>query len=114
MSKYGLEFSGTAATFKIKPPDDVSRHSAYFTIVGGNEPGSFFFNSKDMRSFQWITLSMTLMSRLIEKGATVDELIEILEETFQPGGDYVIPGSNVRVNSVVHHLAICLKEHLKK
>lgn len=102
-------------TYKLKPPDNVSEHSIYFIIVGKDKPFAFFFNSKAMESFQWITGKMTDLSRLIEAGVPITMIIEDMKETFQPGGSYIIPdGTGRYVNSVVHHMGLVLEEHLEK
>lgn len=72
-------------------------------------------NSKDMSSFQWITGLMTSWSRQIEAGVPIDNLINDMKNTFQPGGDYIIPdGSGRKAHSVVHHLGLILEQHIKE
>jgi len=100
-------------TYKIKVPENISSHSAYFTIAGEPNPQIFFFNSKEMNSFQWITKCMTDMSRLIEAGVPIGNIINDMKETFDPGGSYIIPdGTGRQVNSVVHHLGLILEQHI--
>lgn len=100
-------------TYKVKVPDDISEHSAYFIIVGEPSPKMFFFNSKEMASFQWIVGKMTDMSRLIEAGVPIENIINDMKETFDPGGSYIIPdGTGRKVNSVVHHLGLILEQHI--
>lgn len=99
------------ATYKLRSPG-ISDHAAYFTIAG-EPPERFFFNSKEMESFQWIVGKMTDMSRMIEAGIPIEAVISDMKETFDPGGDYIIPdGSGRKVNSVVHHLGLILEQHI--
>ena len=99
-------------TYKLKPPEDVSEHAAYFTIVGDKRPIAFFFNSKDMKSFQWIISKMTDMSRMLEYNIPIEVIIKDMKTTFQPQGDYFIPGTDIHVHSVIHHLGLILEEHV--
>jgi hypothetical protein len=101
-------------TYKVKVPDDICAHSAYFIIVG-EPPEMFFFNSKAMESFQWIVAVMTGLSRQIEAGVEIEKIIDDMKETFDPGGAYIIPdGSGRKVHSVVHHLGLILEQHIAK
>jgi hypothetical protein len=99
-------------TYKVKVPENISKHAAYFTIAGDPDPKMFFFNSKAMESFQWIVTAMTNLSRLVEAGVPIEEIINDMKETFDPGGSYIIPdGTGRKVNSVVHHLGLILEQH---
>ena len=122
MNQETKQFPGK--TYKLRAPG-VSEHAAYFTIAG-DPPEMFFFNSKEMESFQWITGKMTDMSRLLEEGKllednglrkpglSLEKVIDDMKETFQPGGDYIIPdGTGRKVNSVVHHLGLILEQHIR-
>jgi len=100
-------------TYKLKAPDDISKSAIYFTIVGDTTPKMFFINSKDMQSFQWIIALMTSYSRLLRMGSPVENIINDMKETFDPGGSYIIPdGSGVKVSSIVHHLGLVLEKHV--
>jgi len=101
-------------TYKLRAPDNVSRHAIYFTIVGDRGPERFFVNSKEMESFQWIIALMTSYSRQIGAGVHVNEIIRDMKGTFDPNGAYFIPdGSGREVNSLVHHLGLILEEHTR-
>ncbi len=101
-------------TYKLKSPG-ISDHAGYFTIVGGASPVAFFFNSKEMKSFQWIIALMTAYSRTLRAGGSVEKVLHDMTHTFDPGGGYIIPdGSGRRVNSVVHHLGLILEQHVKE
>jgi len=109
----GFDELDNSQTYKLITP--VSEHSIYFIIVGKEKPFAFFFNSRAMESFQWITAKMTDLSRLIEAGVPINMIINDMKETFQPGGSYIIPdGTGRYVNSVVHHMGLILEQHLKK
>lgn len=106
-----------SVTYKIKPPDDVSEHAGYFTIVG-DPPEAFFFNSKEMGSFQWILALMTAWSRQLRAGVKIESIIKDMKKTF--GNSYFIEGKSIvipkgeerQVHSVVHHLGIILEHHM--
>lgn len=109
--KYGIVETRREVTYKLKTP--VSDASIYFTIVGYPDIKALFFNSKEMESFQWITSLMTSFTRQLRAGIPVENIIEDMKDSFQPGGDYVIPdGSGNKVNSVVHHLGLILENHV--
>ena len=81
----GLMLDMESKTYKFSPPEDISPHAGYFTIAG-DPPEAFFINSKDMKSFQWITALMTSWSRQLEADVPIMDIIDDMKETFQPGG----------------------------
>jgi hypothetical protein len=99
-------------TYKLRAPQ-ISDYAIYFTIVGEGTPVAFFVNSKEMKSFQWVTALMTSYSRQLKQGTPIEEVIHDMHETFDPAGKYVIPdGSGREVNSLVHHLGLILEQHV--
>ena len=99
-------------TYKFRSPG-ISEHAAYFTIVGDDKPEAFFINSKEMQSFQWIIALMTSYSRQLQAGTPIEDIINDMKETFDPGGSYIIPdGSGREVHSVVHHMGLLLEQHV--
>lgn len=99
-------------TYKIKLPDNISKHAVYFTIVG-QPPTAFFINCKSMESFQWITALMTGISRQVQAGINVKTIISDMQETFDPGGSYFLEdGTGRKVNSLVHHLGLIIEHHI--
>lgn len=97
-------------TYKLKANE--SPHAIYFTIVRDHESRKvvgMFLNSKSMEFFQWTTALMTSYTRQMATGASVEEVIAQMKESFDPHGDYVVPRRGT-VNSVVHHLALILEE----
>lgn len=112
------------ATYKIVVPEDISRHSGYFIIVGAFEPTKFFLNSKEMGSFQWVSALMTSYSRQMRAGVPIEDIIKDMKETFDPNGSYFIPKVSsengvldsiigTQVNSIIHHLGLVLEIHMK-
>ncbi len=103
-----------SATYKLKIDPTKSDSAIYFTICGETIPRWLFINSKEMKSYQWITALMTSYSRLLKVGVPVTRIIEDMKETFDPGGKYTIPdGSGQEVNSIVHHLGLVLEKHME-
>lgn len=99
----------SSKTYKLRAPG-ISDHAIYFTIAGI----WLFINSKEMESFQWISALMTSISRQLESGTPVENIIKDMKETFDPGGSYIIPdGSGREAHSVVHHLGLILEQHVK-
>ena len=102
-------------TYKLKPP--IIDEAVYVTINdaeinGTMRPVELFINSKNMASFQWISLITRLLSahmRVAEEFPIfiVDEMMD----TYDPHGSYFIPGSGVKVNSIVAHIGWVLKQH---
>ncbi len=102
-----------SSTYKLKVPGE-SEQTIYFTIVGKN-PEAFFINSKKIDNFQWITALMTSYSRQVSAGISIQEIIIDMKNTFDPNGKYIInDGSGREVNSIVHHLALLLEQHLEE
>lgn len=95
-------------TYKVRPP--IYEEALYFTIVGEDKPEAFFFNSKEMESFQWIIQTMSSMSRRIELGDTIEAVIHDMKEQIDPNGGYHTKGREVK--SVVHHLGLILEAHI--
>jgi len=102
-----------SATYAVMVPDNISDHKGYFTIVGEFEPESFFLNSKEMGSYQWVTALMTSFSRQMAAGVPIENIISDMKGTFDPNGSYFIPGSGIEVNSIIHHLGIILENHME-
>lgn len=97
-------------TYKLKVPEDLSKHAIYFTVAGNNK--LFFINCKSMDSFQWISSLMTSWSRSIEAGVDIEDIIKDTKETFDPNGSYTIPGTDIKVNSILHHVGLILELHI--
>lgn len=101
-------------TYKFRVPGE-NEQTGYFTIVGEGTPEAFFLNSKEMRSFQWITALMTSYSRQLSCGACIEQIIKDMKETFDPNGHYIIPdGTGREANSIIHHLALILEQHMEE
>ena len=99
-------------TYKIRTGVDDA--AIYFIIVGNDKPFAFFFNSKKMENFAWITKCMNDMSRLLQASISIEQVISDMKEVFDPKGGYNIPdGSGRKVNSVIHHLGLVLEHHMK-
>lgn len=102
-------------TYKLKPPDDISKSALYFTVVGDGIPEAFFINSKAMESFQWIIALMTSYSRQLRAGVPIQKVVDAMKGTFDPHGKYIIEdGSGREVHSVVHHLGLVLEKHISE
>lgn len=102
----------SSKTYKIKTP--TSDKALYFTIVGVPDPVAFFINSKEMKSFQWISALMVSYSKAIRDGRPIKELIQDMKNVFDPNGSYFVEGGGgVQVNSLVHHLALIIEQHIK-
>ncbi len=106
MNTYGIVAMNKSATYKFKVP--TSEHSIYLTIVGNN---SFFVNCKEMKSFEYVTPLMTAYSKLINSGIPIKEVIQDMKEAFDPRGPYIMPGTNIKVNSIIHHFGLILEKH---
>jgi hypothetical protein len=106
-------------THKFKYPH--SEHAVYFTVVRTDDEElledrsssviGLFVNSKEMSNFQWVSALMTSCIKTLNRGGELSEIIELLCETYDPSGDYIIPKSKgKRVNGVVHHLGLILEK----
>lgn len=90
----------------------TSDKALYFTIVGDPDPIAFFINSKEMKSFQWISALMISYTRMYLSGVSIESIIEDMKLTFDPKGKYFIDGSGKEVNSLVHHLGLIIETHI--
>lgn len=104
------------STYKISPP--VMDDSIYITITdaefpdGSIRPVELFIVSKDMQSFQWISLISRLVSALFRQpGPFPSYAIDEFLETYDPHGSYFIPGGKGQVNSIVAHIGVIIREH---
>ena len=100
-------------TYQLRPP--IYEEALYFTIVGADEVEAMFVNSRHMESFQWVTALMTSYIKQLREGRAIADVIIDMAETFDPKGDYVVPGgvfAGREVNSVVHHLGLVLERHI--
>ena len=105
-------------TYKLKPP--IIDEAVYLTINdaeinGQMRPVEIFINSKNMESFQWISLITRLVSAHMRTAEEFPHfVIEEMLETYDPHGGYVIPRTEgVRVHSIVAHIGYILQEHCK-
>ena len=99
-------------TYKLKVTGEQEQ-TIYFTIVGDDVPESFFINSKEMNSFQWIIALMTSYSRQVRLDRDVMKVVADMKSTFDPNGRYFLSdGTGREVYSIVHHLGLVLEEHM--
>ena len=105
-------------TYKLKPP--IIEEAVYLTIndaeINGQlRPVEIFVNSKNMDSYQWISLITRLVSAHMR---TSDEfphfVIEEMLCTHDPHGSYFIPRTSIKVPSIVAHIGHILQEHCKE
>ena len=72
-------------TYKLKTP--LEEHALYITINDfEGKPFEIFFNSKEMRHFQWIVALSRVISAIFRKGGDVSFLVEELQSVFDPKG----------------------------
>jgi len=102
-------------TYKIRPP--IIDEAVYITINdadvdGVTRPVEVFINSKDMKNFPWISCVTRLLSaQLRQNGKFPNFIINELLETYDPSGGYFVPGSGIKVNSIVGHIGLVIKKH---
>ena len=102
-------------TYKISPP--IVEESIYVTINnlevnGVLRPVEIFINSREMRSFQYISLITRLLSaHMREDEAFPIFLLQELADTYQPGGGYFIPKTRHWAHSIVAHIGWILQRH---
>jgi hypothetical protein len=107
-------------TYKIKPP--IIEEAIYITINdmvmpdGSLRPIEVFINSKDMQSFQWVSLLTRLVSALFRQPGPFP--VFVLEEflgTHDPHGSYIIPHSKgQKANSIAHHIGLVIQRHCQE
>ena len=102
-------------TYKLNPP--IIDEAIYVTIndaeIGGTvRPIEIFINSKDMKSFQWISLITRLLSAHMREDKEFPVfLLEEMDETYSPGGGYFIPRTQYWAHSIVAHIGWILRRH---
>ena len=106
----------TGITYKIRPP--TIDEAVYITINdslidGVTRPVEVFINSKDMKSYQWISCVTRLLSSALQQpGDFPVWVIGELIDTHDPIGGYWMPGnSQVWCASIVAHIGHVLKRH---
>lgn len=78
-------------------------------------PVEVFINTKDMANFQWIDTAMQLLSvQLQQPGPFPKFVLDVLKESYDPGGGYFIPGTGKRVNGVVAHIGLVIEARCKE
>ena len=104
------------ATYKISPP--IIEDSIYITINdhifpdGTVRPVELFISSKNMASFQWVSLiSRTVSALLRQPGPFPAYVIDEFLETYDPHGSYFIPGGKGQANSIAAHIGMVFKWH---
>jgi len=97
-------------TYKLRTPYQES--AIYFTVVG-TPIDAMFINCKEMESFQWISALMASYSLLVKNGVAPEKIAGYMCEVFDPNGQYVIEGTTTKVNGVVHHLGLILRQHVR-
>ena len=110
-----------AKVYKISPPNQ--HESLYVTITnhevnGEVRPFELFVMSKNMYSFQWISLLTRMISALLRQPHTEFPMfvIEEMLSTFDPNGGYFtkIDGRSKMVPSVVAEIGHILKSHCRE
>lgn len=103
-------------TYKISPP--IIEDSIYITINdhifpdGTKRPVELFISSKNMASFQWVSLiSRTVSALLRQPGPFPAYVIDEFLETYDPHGSYFIPGGRGQANSIAAHIGMVFKWH---
>ena len=106
-------------TYKIKPL--TIEEAIYITIndmhiEGELRPVEVFVNSKDMKSFQWVSCVCRLLSAVLRtKGPFPKYAIRELLDTHDPQGGYIVPHSNgYRAPSIVAHIGWVIKNHCEE
>ena len=110
-------------TYKVKPPDHVSRDALYVTIndivlnAGTDHelrrPFEIFITSKNMDHFQWIVALTRIISAVFRKGGDITFLVEELRSVFDPAGGYWKRGGKY-VPSLVAEIGDVIERHLIK
>ena len=110
-------------TYKVKPPDHVSRDALYVTIndITLNQgtdfelrrPFEIFITSKNMDHFQWIVALTRIISAVFRKGGDCTFLVDELRSVFDPAGGYWKPGGKY-VPSLVAEIGDVIERHLIK
>jgi len=104
-----MEYERPSKTYKFKIED--SDHAIYFTIVDGDScVEAMFVNSKEMKSFQWVTALMTSYSRQIKSGIPINNIINDMKNTFDPIGVYYSGGK--KYHSIIQQLGMILEGHV--
>lgn len=81
---------------------------------GRMRPIEIFINSKNMESFQWVTALTRILSAVFRKPGNFLFIIKELQQVFDPGGGYFIPGSEgTRADSIVAHIGLVIEEHCR-
>ncbi len=103
-------------TYFIRPPSIDAK--IFITInnieINGQlRPFEIFCRSKHVESISWVDCIMRLISiQLQQKGDFPWFVIDVLRESIDPRGGYIVPKSKrVYVKSIANHIGIILEKH---
>ena len=103
-------------TYKLKVPNaQGDLISAYITINNSpitNKPFEMFINGFDSTIYEWLSLSMVLISRLLRVGVDAEDVIADLRQIHSAKGPHVVPGHGMSP-SLASRIGDVLEEHIK-
>lgn len=89
----------------------------YITINhdAAGEPVEVFIRYDDPALFEWVTLTTTLITRLLRAGQSLETIAEELKEIHSPRTRHILPGSGNRMcPSLAARFGEVFAEHLKR
>ena len=100
-----------SVTYKVRIPGIDA--AMYVTVSDMNGViRELFINSKHMLSFPWISYLTRTVSKRLQEGADIEQLISEMYETYDTDGGYIVPKSGgFRANSVVADIGWLLQQH---
>lgn len=102
-------------TYKLQVPDETgAMMNIYITINNlNNKPFELFLNGFSSLYYEWLSLSMVLISRLLRYGVPASELIQDLRSIHSAKGSHLVPGKGFSP-SLASRIGDILEEHVEK
>ena len=103
-------------TYKLKgvPNGQGELITAYITINNSDKTGKpfeLFINGYDSSLYEWLSLSMVLISRLLRFGVDAKDIVSDLRQIHSASGSHVVPGKGMSP-SLASRIGDILEEHV--
>jgi len=103
------------STYKVKVPNHSQELINVYITVNDieNKPFEVFINCSDSQLYEWFSLSMVLISRLLRIDVPIEDIITDLHSIHSAQGSHIVPGKGMSP-SLASRIGDVLQLHIDK